>query len=395
MAKTINLTDKNDNKTGTDVDEYIYGKGGNDTINGAGGNDKLDGGAGNDKLTGGKGNDTLIGGDGTSDTAVYTGPMENDNGDRQYSFELDDIGHLIVTDIRSNGTEGVDNLASIEFLKFTDQTVAVSDIIDEINSSIIPTLSFDPPSLSVDEGTGEPTEVTINLQLSEPSNNDVTVHVSTVSGTASPGSDYLPLDETVTFLAGETDQSVTVMVSGDATKEGDETFTVKLDQAQGAEVEGNGVATIRIINDDSGTTDQNGIKVNDVQIIEGNSGSKSVTATVSLTGSFSSKVTVNYSTIDGTATGGSDYVAKSGTITFNPGETKKTVTISIKGDTQTESDETFLISLSNAQGAKIVDGKGVVTITNDDGTVQPFSGDALEIGLAGVSGLAASDFSIG
>jgi Ca2+-binding RTX toxin-like protein len=42
MAKTINLTDKNDNKTGTDVDEYIYGKGGNDTINGAGGNDKLD-----------------------------------------------------------------------------------------------------------------------------------------------------------------------------------------------------------------------------------------------------------------------------------------------------------------------------------------------------------------
>lgn len=185
------------------------------------------------------------------------------------------------------------------------------------------------------------------------------------------------------------------MISGDAVKEGDESFTVKLDQVQGAELEGNGVATIRIINDDSGTTDQNGIKADDVQITEGNSGSKSVTATVSLTGSYSSKVTVDYSTIDGTATAGSDYVAKSGTITFNPGETKKTVTISIKGDTQQESDETFLISLTNPQGAKIVDGKGVVTITNDDGTAQPFSGDAPEVALAGVSGLAASDFSIG
>lgn len=393
MAKTINLTDKNDNKTGTDADEYIYGKGGNDTINGGAGNDKLDGGAGNDKLTGGKGNDTLIGGDGTSDTAVYSGPLEDDNGDRQYGFEFDDNGHLIVTDFSSNGAEGVDNLASIEFLKFADQTVAVSDITPSTDL----VLSIDPTSQSLYEGTGDSTEVTLNLQLSEPSDNDVTVHVSTVSGTANPGSDYQPLDTTVTFLAGETDQSVTVMISGDATKEGDESFTVKLDKVQGAELEGNGVATIRIINDDLGTgaSEQNGIKVDDVKISEGNSGSKTASVTVSLSGSFASKVTVDYSTIDGSATAGSDYVAKTGTITFNPGETKKTVTLSIKGDTLLESDETFLVSLTNPQGANIVDNKGMVTITNDDGTAQPFSGDMPEIGLAGVSGLAASDFSIG
>lgn len=397
MAKTINLTDKNDNKTGTDVDEIIYGKGGNDTINGGGGNDKLDGGSQNDRLIGGKGNDTIIGGEG-NDTAVFSGLLEDDNGDPLYGFDTDANNNLIVTDLRSNGTDGVDRVSSVEFLKFQDETIDVADILKEINRTPLPTLSFDPPTWSIKEGTAGDgfTELTLNLQLSEPSDNPVTVHVSSAQGSATPGSDYLQLEEDVSFLPGETEQSVTVSIATDAVKEGNETFYVKLSNAEGAELEGDGKATITILDDDSGNSPPTtGIKVGDVKISEGNAGSKSVTATVTLSGSYTNKVTVDYNTVDGTATAGSDYVGKSGTLTFNPGVTTQNVTITIKGETMPESDETFLLSLSNPKGAPIVDGKGVITIANDDGAVQPFSGDMPEIGVAGVSALSLADFSVG
>jgi Ca2+-binding RTX toxin-like protein len=368
MAKTINLTDKNDTRNGGSADEIINAKGGNDTVTGGGGNDKLDGGSGNDKLTGGTGNDTIIGGDG-NDTATYAGALEDDNGNRLYTFELNDNGQLLVTDL--SGKDGMDTVASVEFLKFADQTVAVADIVNEL-TAITPMLSMDPTQQSVNEGTGaEPTEVTINLSLSSASDQPVSVHVSTAEGTAKPQSDYIPLDQTITFEPGETDQLITVSIAADSVKEGSEQFTVKLDKPQGLEIEGNGVATIGIIDDDSSTSSQVGIQTSNVKITEGNAGSKTATVTVTLTGSSPNKVTVDYATLDGSATAGSDYVKKSGTLTFNPGETKKTVNITINGDTQSEGDETFSLNLSNPQGAKLNTSKATVTIQDDDGGIQP------------------------
>jgi hypothetical protein len=79
-------------------------------------------------------------------------------------------------------------------------------------------------------------------------------------------------------------------------------------------------------------------------------------------------VTVQYATADGTATAaGQDYVATSGTLTFQPGQTSKTVTVSVRGDRTQEADETFFLKLANSQGATIADGQGLGTIQNDDG----------------------------
>jgi hypothetical protein len=64
-------------------------------------------------------------------------------------------------------------------------------------------------------------------------------------------------------------------------------------------------------------------------------------------------------------------VDASGTISFSPGETVATVTLTIVGDTEFEGDETFQIVLGVAQGAIVVDGVGVVTITNDDAATLP------------------------
>ena len=77
-------------------------------------------------------------------------------------------------------------------------------------------------------------------------------------------------------------------------------------------------------------------------------------------------VTVDWATADGTAIAGTDYAAASGTLTFGPGETTKTVSVAVLDDTGPESDETFTLQLSRALGATIIDATAAGTITNDD-----------------------------
>ena len=77
-------------------------------------------------------------------------------------------------------------------------------------------------------------------------------------------------------------------------------------------------------------------------------------------------VTVDYATADGTATAGEDYTATSGTLTFAPGETEKTVRVPVLDDVIDEGEETFTLRLSNAQGARIGDGEATGTIKNSD-----------------------------
>ena len=77
-------------------------------------------------------------------------------------------------------------------------------------------------------------------------------------------------------------------------------------------------------------------------------------------------VTVDYATADGTATAGADYTATSGTLTFAPGETEKTVSVPVLEDDHDEGSETLTLRLSNAQGAAIADGEATGTITNSD-----------------------------
>ena len=82
----------------------------------------------------------------------------------------------------------------------------------------------------------------------------------------------------------------------------------------------------------------------------------------------SNTVSVDYATGNGTAVAGSDYVAKSGTLVFAPGETVKTVVVNITDDATAEGVERFNLVLSNASGATIVDGLGVAEIGTSDAT---------------------------
>ena len=104
-----------------------------------------------------------------------------------------------------------------------------------------------------------------------------------------------------------------------------------------------------ITNDDGAP----GLSVNDVTVTEGDSGTTNATFTVTLAPASGQNVSVNYATADGTATAPADYAATSGTLTFAPGQTTKTVTVPVVGDTLDELDETYTLNLSNAVNAAI------------------------------------------
>ena len=101
-------------------------------------------------------------------------------------------------------------------------------------------------------------------------------------------------------------------------------------------------------------------------LLEGDAGSRNASFVVSLSSPApAGGVTVDYATADGSATAPSDYAAASGTLSFAPGETSKTVAVAVHGDTAFEGDETFTLRLSGA-GATVTDGQGTATIRNDD-----------------------------
>src|SRR5439155_20448078 len=111
------------------------------------------------------------------------------------------------------------------------------------------------------------------------------------------------------------------------------------------------------------------IRISDVTKAEGKKGQTTLfTFTVTLSAAYDQAVTMSFRTADGTATtSDSDYVAKTGTLTFNPGETAKTITIEVKGDSKKEANETFYLDLyGNSSNSLFTRNRGIGTILNDD-----------------------------
>jgi serine protease len=127
--------------------------------------------------------------------------------------------------------------------------------------------------------------------------------------------------------------------------------------------------------------------VSDAVVSEGNSGTKQMTFTVSLTKAIGGAVTFNVATSDGTATAGSDYVALAMNGQSIPaGQTSKTFNVTINGDTAPEANETFNFNVSNVTGIPVADAQAVGVI-NDEDPVMLSSGVAVP-GLAGTLGQA-------
>jgi uncharacterized repeat protein (TIGR01451 family) len=228
-----------------------------------------------------------------------------------------------------------------------------------------------PPSITIEdvaigEGNAGVRTAVFRLHLSAPSGWPVYVNYASANGLsnpATPGKDYNAVASTqIAFTVGQTVTLARVVINGDALNELNETFLVNLSNPLNATVtDGQAIGTI--LNDDSPPA----LTISDAGISEGQSGTRQLTFTVTLSKASGQTVTVNYASADGIARSTSDYLANSGTLTFAPGSAlTRTVTITISGDTQVEGDETLYVLLSGAVNASIGRGRGVGTITNDD-----------------------------
>ncbi len=236
----------------------------------------------------------------------------------------------------------------------------VGTITDDDNA---PTISIN--DVTVTEGNIGTVNANFTVSLSNGSSSNVTVTRVTANNSAIAPGDYTALSSAImTFTpGGALTQTVTVVVNGDTLDEGaSETFFVNLSGAVNATIgDAQGIGTIT--DDDNAPT----ISINDVIVMEGNSGTVNATFTVTLSAASGLTVTVNRATADFSAVAPGDYTSSSGTVTFNPGQTTQTFNVVVNGDTLDEgASELFLVNLSGAVNATISDGTGVGTIADDD-----------------------------
>jgi hypothetical protein len=263
-------------------------------------------------------------------------------------------------DFRKSGGCVDTNDNSADFVTSAPNPRNSSSPANDCSTGFRPDISIN--DVTVTEGDSGTVNATFNVTLSAASAQTVTVAFATADGTATAGEDYQSSSGILTFNPGDLTKSVTVLVNGDTRDEANKTFFVNLSNATNAAIldpQGQGT-----INDNDPTPS---LLINDLPSIpEGDTGTSTATFTVTLSAASGQTVTVNYATADGTAAAGSDYVATSGTLTFNPGDTAKSIPVTINGDTTFEPNETFFVNLTTPVNATISDTQGQGTITNDD-----------------------------
>jgi hypothetical protein len=115
--------------------------------------------------------------------------------------------------------------------------------------------------------------------------------------------------------------------------------------------------------------DEPRISISEVSKKEGKKGQTTLfTFTITLSAAYDQAVTMSFATANGTAkTSDNDYIAKTGTLTLAPGETTKTITMEVKGDSKNEANETFYLDLfGNSSNSLFTKSRGTGTIRNDD-----------------------------
>jgi chitinase len=221
---------------------------------------------------------------------------------------------------------------------------------------------------SVVEGNSGTTPLTFTVTLSAASTSTVTVNYATVGGSATSGTDFATRSGTLSFAPGETSKTISVDVVGDTAFEGNETFTLALSGASTNASIQTASAAGTITNDDVQPAPAT-LSISSVSAFES---AGTFVFVVTLSAPRTSSVSVRFATANGTATSSgktADYTSASGTLTFNPGETSKSVSVSVRNDSTVEADETFFVNLSRASGAAIAVARGTGTIRNDDGLV--------------------------
>lgn len=181
----------------------------------------------------------------------------------------------------------------------------------------------------------------------------------------------------LTFAPGETTRTLSVSMAGDDLIEPDEGFVVRLTSISGDGIIVTATATGLIENDDEFVAPRLSIAAGNAEKSEGDGGTTAFTFTVTREGDTGEVTTVDYA-VAGSGddpADGADFeggAPPAGTLSFAAGETTRTLTVEIAGDTEVEPDEGFTVTLANPSGpATIAQATASGTIGNDDEVLAP------------------------
>ncbi|WP_197998650.1 Calx-beta domain-containing protein [Gimesia aquarii] len=289
------------------------------------------------------------------DYSFQSGTLIFNPGEQSKTIEISILDNAIV--------EGIETfLVNLRNMQTSSPEVILADDQAEITIVDDDQATFSIDDLSVDETAGT---AKLKVSLNRPVHTTVSVDFATADSSASNFTDYLSQSGTLTFFPGQQSKYITIPILDSSLVEGTERFFVNL-----TNIQSNG-AQVTFADDQSEVTimddDQANLSINDLTV---NEAAGTATLTVALDQPVQANINVDFSTVDQSAFASDDYLSHSGTLTFNPNEQIKTITISIIDSDLVELDETFLVKLSNLQtnGADIllIDDQAKVTVIDDD-----------------------------
>jgi len=228
---------------------------------------------------------------------------------------------------------------------------ATVQILD--NDSILPRVQFHTPVYNTNEGQS----ATVTVTLSMASNEIVTVDYATANRSAvAEQGEYTPVQGTLVFTPGITSLAFSIATSDDLLDEADKEVALLLSNPINTALGTNALAALTIVDDDelpAISFEQASYLVTESTAVTNVPKSGKITVTVALATTSNLTVTVNYATVDGTATAGitGDYIAASGQLIFPPGITQQSFAIAINMDTENEPDEDVTVRLFNPHNA--------------------------------------------
>lgn len=215
-----------------------------------------------------------------------------------------------------------------------------------LNDDPLPAVSLSASTYHVAEASGT---ATVTVVLNRPSYAPVTVHYRSQDGTAATGTDYDAVEGDLVFAPGQTSATFLVTVVNDSDAESDETVALFLSAPSGATLAGS-TATLTIADDDI-PPPAVAFAVASAAVAET---AGTAVVTVTLSAAAAQPVSVMYQLTPGSATAGADYAAQTGTLTFAPGQTVRTFSVTILNDTFWEGEEAFGAQLLAPTGGAVL-----------------------------------------
>jgi hypothetical protein len=277
-------------------------------------------------------------------------------------------------------SDGSGNVSSVSIDYAASRVVFTSDAYDEVNGDGNSLADAFVRSLATASAAPTPNSATINVSgglgavTRPPNGQSATVQFDaafknvnmslvawhTVDGSAKAGTDYVGVTNGLSNVKNGF-ATMTITLLGNNIESSTDFHIVITNAPAGTFITGNRTITIGY------STNYPAISADTISTPEGPGTSHVVNETLRVTPAPTHTVSAYYTTADWGALAGQDYDATSGVVVFAPGQTTKTVQITILNDSLNEANEPFLVEFSDIHGAVLAfDGIGEVTIIDND-----------------------------